>query len=60
MGLMPNRKGQPLLVDWQVAVVRTAAPGPCSHFLICSPRIKLKADALANSATGYRHHEPAD
>ena len=27
MSLIPNRKGQPLLVDWQVAVVNVSKPG---------------------------------
>ena len=47
MGLVPNRKGQPLLIDWQVAVwnggVWTLHPFP--DFVA---RTKLKANTLAN------------
>lgn len=50
-GLIPNRKGQPLLIEWQVALcsgsVWTLQPFP--DFVA---RTKLKANALANRNQG--------
>lgn len=48
MGLVPNRKGQPLLVDWQVA---TQIPGVTMRLEAYDDfveRARLKADALPN------------
>lgn len=48
MSLIPNRKGQPLLVDWQVACIN----GTQLHlesFANFSQRIQLKASSLANA-----------
>ena len=51
MGLIPNRKGQPLLIEWQVALcsgnVWTLQPFP--DFVA---RTKLKANTLANRNQG--------
>ena len=51
MSLLPNRKGQPLLVDWQVAL-RTGSSGGfrLEPFDAFAQRIGLKAGALANSS----------
>jgi len=51
MSLLPNRKGQPLLVDWQVAC-RSANSGTfrLEPFDTFAQRIGLKAGALANSS----------
>lgn len=48
MGLIPNRKGQPLLVDWQVAVLKGAASITLEPFAAFSERAQLKAGALPN------------
>jgi len=51
MGLVPNRKGQPLLIEWQVALCKdgvwTLQPFP--DFVA---RTKLKANTLANRNQG--------
>lgn len=51
LGLIPNRKGQPMLVDWQVVLLRGEAPEirlePLADF--CQ-RAGLRAGALANPA----------
>ena len=51
MSLLPNRKGQPLLVDWQVAH-RNGTNGAfrLEPFDAFAQRIGLKAGALANSS----------
>ena len=51
MGLVPNRKGQPLLIEWQVAVCGGGAwtLQPFPDFVA---RIKLKANSLANRNQG--------
>ncbi len=51
MGLIPNRKGQPLLVEWQVALYADGkwALQPFPDFVA---RTKLKAHTLANRAQG--------
>ncbi|MGA2986843.1 MAG: DEAD/DEAH box helicase [Terriglobia bacterium] len=51
MGLVPNRKGQPLLIDWQVAVWNSSAwtLRPFPDFVA---RTKLKANTLANRNQG--------
>jgi hypothetical protein len=51
MGLIPNRKGQPLLIEWQVAVCGGGAwtLQPFPDFVA---RIKLKANSLANRNQG--------
>ncbi|RDI98961.1 ATP-dependent helicase [Dyella solisilvae] len=49
MGLIPNRKGQPLLVDWQVAVLKGDASITLEPFTAFCGRIQLKAGALPNS-----------
>lgn len=48
MGLIPNRKGQPLLVDWQVAVLKGDASITLEPFATFSERAQLKAGALPN------------
>jgi hypothetical protein len=47
MGLIPNRKGQPLLIEWQVAVQKQAA-WSLEAFPDFSNRTKLRANSLAN------------
>ncbi len=51
MGLIPNRKGQPLLIEWQVAVCGGGAwtLQPFPDFVA---RINLKANSLANRNQG--------
>jgi superfamily II DNA or RNA helicase len=51
MGLIPNRKGQPLLVDWQVALLKGEALITLEPFATFSERIGLKAGALPNPGT---------
>jgi hypothetical protein len=48
MGLIPNKKGQPLLVDWQAVIFdgKSYSLEPLSDFL---ERYKLKAGTLPNS-----------
>jgi hypothetical protein len=47
MGLIPNRKGQPLLIEWQVAVW-TGGDWTLQSFPDFVARTKLKANSLAN------------
>ena len=47
MGLIPNRKGQPLLVEWQVALLKGDA-WSMEAFPDFAARTKLKASSLAN------------
>jgi hypothetical protein len=53
MSLVPNRKGQPLLVDWQVATRRAGASAPTAFTLepfdAFVARAGLKAGKLPNS-----------
>jgi superfamily II DNA or RNA helicase len=51
MGLIPNRKGQPLLIEWQVALFRDGqwSLQPFTDFL---KRTNLRANALANRDLG--------
>lgn len=51
MGLIPNRKGQPLLIEWQVALFSGGSWSlePFPNFVA---RTKLKANALANRNQG--------
>jgi hypothetical protein len=51
MGVVPNRKGQPLLVDWQVALHNDGVWNLRS-FPDFVARTKLKANALANRNDG--------
>ncbi|WP_445145260.1 DEAD/DEAH box helicase [Dyella sp. Tek66A03] len=48
MGLIPNRKGQPLLVDWQVAVLKGDASIMLEPFTTFSERAQLRAGTLPN------------
>lgn len=48
MGLVPNRKGQSLLVDWQVAVLRGGQPPVLEEFDAFRERAGLAAGALPN------------
>ena len=47
MGLIPNRKGQPLLIDWQVAV-GSKGTWSLEDFAEFVERTNLKANTLAN------------
>ncbi len=51
LGLVPNRKGQPLLVEWQVAVLRGKAPVTFEPFEEFCLRAGIKAGQLPNPAT---------
>jgi hypothetical protein len=51
MGLIPNRKGQPLLIEWQVAVFRGGA-WKLQSFPDFVARTQLKAGTLANRGHG--------
>jgi superfamily II DNA or RNA helicase len=51
MGLIPNRKGQPLLVEWQAAV-RLGDGFRLEPLDLFIARAGLKADALANRGEG--------
>lgn len=51
MGLIPNRKGQPLLIEWQVAVHRGGA-WTLQTFPDFVARTQLKAGTLANRGQG--------
>jgi len=51
MGLIPNRKGQPLLIEWQVAVFGDGA-WKLQSFPAFVVRTKLKAGSLANRNQG--------
>lgn len=53
MGLVPNRKGQPLLVDWQVATRKQGAAMTLESFDAFVERAKLKADALPNRGIAF-------
>ena len=48
LGLVPNRKGQPLLVDWQVACRRPGQPFTLEPYEAFVPRAGLKAGQLPN------------
>ena len=48
MGLVPNRKGQSLLVDWQVAVLRGNQAPVLETFDTFRERVGLKAGTLPN------------
>lgn len=50
LGLVPNRKGQPLLVEWQVAVLRGKAPVTFEPLEAFCTRAGLKAGQLPNPA----------
>lgn len=53
MGLIPNRRGQPLLVDWQVVTRQSdglMALESYEHFI---DRARLKADALPNRGESF-------
>lgn len=50
MGQIPNRKGQALLVDWQVAVLRDSAEPVLEAFDTFCARAGLKAGAMPNPA----------
>jgi superfamily II DNA or RNA helicase len=51
MGLVPNRKGQPLLIDWHVAVWNGTV-WILQSFPAFAARTKLKANSLANRNQG--------
>jgi superfamily II DNA or RNA helicase len=51
MGLIPNRKGQPLLIEWQVAVF-SAGAWTLQAFPDFVARTRLKAGTLANRNQG--------
>ena len=51
MGLIPNRKGQPLLIEWQVAVCGGGV-WTLQAFPDFVARTKLKANTLANRNQG--------
>lgn len=53
MGLIPNRKGQPLLVDWQVVVLRGKATPVLEPFEAFCQRVGLAANALPNPAAAF-------
>lgn len=53
MGLIPNRKGQPLLVDWQVVVMRGKAAPVLEPFEAFCQRVGLAANALPNPAAAF-------
>ena len=48
LGLVPNRKGQPLLVDWQVASRLPGQPFTLEPYEAFVPRAGLKAGQLPN------------
>jgi hypothetical protein len=48
LGLVPNRKGQPLLVDWQVACCHPGQPFTLEPYDIFVQRAGLKAGQLPN------------
>ena len=50
LGLVPNRKGQPLLVEWQVAVLRGSGPPALESFEAFCTRAGLTAGSLPNPA----------
>lgn len=51
MGLIPNRKGQPLLIEWQVAI-RSNGSWSLEDFPDFVQRTKLKANSLSNRNQG--------
>ena len=51
MGLIPNRKGQPLMIEWQVAVCSSGTWG-LQGFPEFVARTNLKANSLANRDQG--------
>lgn len=51
MGLIPNRKGQPLVIEWQVAVLKGGA-WTLQTFPDFVARTQLKAGTLANRGQG--------
>lgn len=51
MGLIPNRKGQPLLIEWQVALY-SGNVWTLQSFPDFVDRTKLKANSLANRSQG--------
>ena len=53
MGLVPNRKGQSLLVDWQVAVMRGKQPPVLEPFDAFRERAGLKAGTLPNPGKAF-------
>lgn len=63
MGLIPNRKGQPLLIEWQVALHKGDV-WCLESFPAFAARTKLKANSLANrnqglDTTAVQTHLPA-
>ena len=48
MGLVPNRKGQPLLVDWQVACRQPGQPFTLEPYEAFVQRAGLQAGRLPN------------
>lgn len=52
MGLIPNRKGQPLLVEWQAAVRKGEDAFHLEPLDLFIARAGLKAGALANPGSG--------
>lgn len=53
MGLVPNRKGKPLLVDWQVATCKAGGAITLEAFDAFIARAKLKADTLPNKGVAF-------
>ncbi|MDR3428222.1 helicase-related protein [Silvimonas sp.] len=53
MGLVPNRKGQPLLVDWQVATRKNGGSMTLESYDSFIERTKLKADTLPNKGDAF-------
>ena len=53
MGLVPNRKGQPLLVDWQVATRKQGAVMALEPYDSFIERARLKADSLPNRGIAF-------
>ena len=53
MGLVPNRKGQPLLVDWQVATRKAGGAMQLENYDSFVVRAKLKADVLPNRGIAF-------
>lgn len=53
MGLVPNRKGQPLLVDWQVATRKPSGTVQLEAFDAFIVRANLQAETLSNRGTEF-------
>ncbi len=53
MGLVPNRKGQPLLVDWQVVTRKVGEAMQLESYDSFVVRAKLKADVLPNRGIAF-------